>query len=108
DRDLAPVVVTRRASPTAGHLRAAPSALPHAVVHDPRLLGVRRDPADPREDGLPRQPLLVRGDAVVHDRPRGGGGAAGPGPRPGAPVPNAVEHPLPRSADPTDRGDWRA
>ena len=44
--------------------------LPHAVVHDRLLLGVRRaaDPAGP--DQRARQPLLVRGDAVVHDRPR--------------------------------------
>ena len=42
---------------------------------------VRRDPADPGQDRLPRQPLLVRRDAVVHDRARGGRRAADQGSR---------------------------
>ena len=42
--------------------------LPHALVHDRLLLRSRR-PADPfGEHQRARQPLLVRGDALVHDR----------------------------------------
>ena len=53
-------------------LRAAAPALPHAVVHDRLLLGARGAAAPPGRDRLPRQPLLVRRDAVVHDRARRG------------------------------------
>ena len=41
DRHLAPVVVAGRAPPAAGGLRAPAPALPHAVVHDRLLLGLR-------------------------------------------------------------------
>ena len=53
------------------HLLAAAPALPHAVVHDRVLLGARgaADPATANTDAA-RQPLLVRRDAVVHDRAR--------------------------------------
>ena len=51
-------------------LRQLHPQLPHAVDRDPHLLGDRDrgDPAGP--GGLPRQPLRVRRDAVVHDRAR--------------------------------------
>jgi APA family basic amino acid/polyamine antiporter len=68
--------------------------VPHAVVHDRLLLGPRR-PADPpgRNDAA-GQPLLLRRDAVVHDRPRLGGRAADQAARPRAPLPDALERPL--------------
>ena len=81
DRDLAAVVVAGRAPSAAGDLFAAASALPDAVVHDHHVLGDCRDRADPGPDQLPRQPLLVRRDAVVHDRARVGDRAPDQGSR---------------------------
>ena len=72
DRHLAAVVVAGRAPPAAGDLLPAAPEVPHAVVHARVLLGARRR-ADPvRQHRSARQPLLVRRDAVVHDRPRRG------------------------------------
>ena len=51
-------------------LRAAPSALPHAVRRDPRLRRVACLTILPGPGRLPRHDLRLRGDAVVHDRAR--------------------------------------
>ena len=107
DRDLAAVVVAGRAPAAAGDLLAAAPAPPDAVVHDRGVLGVRGDPADPGQDRLPRQPLLVRRDAVVHDRARRGDRAADQGSRPRAALPDRGEHPRPGRRDPGERGDRR-
>ena len=64
------VVVTRRASPAAADLRAAASRHRTPWFTIVAVLGVRRHAADPGTDRVPRQPVLVRRDAVVHDRPR--------------------------------------
>ena len=91
DRHLAAVVVAGRAPPAAEPVLAAAPEVPHAVVHDRLLLAARRR-ADPlRQHQRARQPLLVRRDAVVHDRPRRGHRAAHQGPRPRAPLPDALE-----------------
>ena len=89
DRDLAPVLVAVRASPAAAPVLTAASQVPHALVHADVLLraGGRAGPV--REHRSARQPLLVRRDAVVHDRPRGGHRAARQGPRSRAPLPDA-------------------
>ena len=50
-----------------------------------------------------RQPLLVRRDALVHDRARRGHRAAHQGARPRAPLPDALERARPRPRDPADR-----
>ena len=107
DRYLAAFVVARRAPPDPGHLRPAASQAPDTVVHDRGVLGVRRDPADPGQDRLPGQPVLVRGDAVVHDRARRGRRAADQGPRPRTPVPDRGQRSVPRRCDPDQRGDRR-
>ena len=96
DRDLAAVVVAGRAPPAPGGLRVGPPPLPDAVVHDHRLLVPRGLAPHPWEDHVPRQPLLVRRDAVVHHRAHRGDRAPVQGPRPPPPLPGAVEHPLPR------------
>ena len=49
-RDLAAVLVAGRAPPTAARLRPGSLALPHAVVHDRRLLQPRDRAPDPGED----------------------------------------------------------
>src|SRR5205807_6924098 len=54
-----------------------------------------RAAADPGQDDVPRQPLLVRRDAVVHYRAHRGDRAALQGARPEAALPGAVERPLP-------------
>ena len=104
DRHLAPVVVAGRAPPAAEPLLAPAPALPHAVVHD-RVLLDPRGAADPAgRNHAARQPLLVRRDAVVHDRARRGRRAALQRPRPRAPLPDAVERAHPRAPDPADGG----
>ena len=108
DRDLAALVVAGRAPAAADDLLASAPSPPDAVVHDRGVLGVRGDPADPGQDRFPRQPLLVRRDAVVHDRPRRGDRVADQGSRPRAALPDRGEHPLPGRRDPGERGDRRA
>ena len=66
------------------------------------ILAGTADPA--RRNDAARQPLLVRRDAVVHDRARRGGRAALQRPRPRAPLPDAVERAHPRAPDPDDGG----
>ena len=89
DRDLAPVLVAGRAPPAAEPVLAAAPEVPHALVHADVLLRARRR-ADPvRQHRSARQPLLVRRDALVHDRARGGDRAARQGPRPRTPLPDA-------------------
>ena len=57
-------------------LRALHPQVPHALRRDHRLRAGRL-PDDPARPGrLPGHDLRVRGDAVVHDRARGGGRAA--------------------------------
>ena len=51
-------------------LRAAASALPHAVRRDHRLRGDRLPGDRARPGRLPRHDLRLRGDALVHDGPR--------------------------------------
>ena len=53
-----------------GDLLPAPPALPDPLVHDRLLLGDRDRPDHPGQDRLPRQPLQLRRDALVHDRAR--------------------------------------
>ena len=72
DRDLAAVVVAGRAPPAAERLLAL-----HPRYRTPWFtivfFSVARGAADPaRQDQRARQPVLVRRDAVVHDRARGG------------------------------------
>jgi APA family basic amino acid/polyamine antiporter len=69
DRHLAALLVARRAPPAARRLRPPAPQVPHALVHDPLLLGDRGDPRATRQHDLPRQSLQLRGDALVHDRP---------------------------------------
>ncbi len=71
DRHLAPVVVALRAPPAAADLLPAAREVPHAVVHADLLLDARRHADHLRQHRSARQPVLVRRDAVVHDRARG-------------------------------------
>ena len=107
DRHLAPVVVAGRASPAAEPLlAAAPEATARRGSRSCSSPAGRH--ADPvRQHRSARQPLLVRRDAVVHDRPRGGHRAARKGPRPRAPLPDALERADPRRGHPDDRRDRR-
>src|SRR5256714_738157 len=102
DRHLAPVLVAGRASPAAGAVRAAPLDLPHALVHDRVLLCAGRHPADPGADLAAGQPLLLRGDALVHDGARGRHSAARQGARSRASLPDAVERVGARAEHPAD------
>ena len=61
----------------------------------------------PGQDRLPGQPLLLRSDAVVHHRARGGDRAALQGPGPGAALPDPGQHPHPRPAAAGDGGGGR-
>ncbi len=105
DRDLAAVVVAGGAPPAAEAVRLAAPALPHAVVHADLLLGSRVHADHLREHRSARQPVLVRGDAVVHDGPRGDHRAAREGPRSRASLRRPVGRPHPRRRDPADGGD---
>ncbi len=91
DRDLAAVLVAGRAPSAPGDLRPAAPPPPDAVVHDPGVLRDRGDPAHPRADGLSGQSVLVRGNAVVHHRARGGDRDALQGARARAALPDALE-----------------
>ena len=83
-----------RAPPAARSIRPAAPPLPHAVVHDPLLRSDRGGPDPARQYHLPRQPLQLRRDALLHHRPslnhRVEDEAAGPLP----PLPGALERPL--------------
>ena len=107
DRDLAPVVVAIRAPPAAADVLAAALEVPHAVVHADLLLDARQHADHLRQHRSARQPLLVRRDALVHDRARGDREAARQRPRPRAPLPNAVGGAHQRRGDPDGRGDRR-
>ena len=87
DRHLATVVVAGRAPPAAAAVLPAAPEVPHTLVHARVLLAVRLC-ADPvRQHRSARQPLLVRRDAVVHDRACRGHRAAREGSGPGAALP---------------------
>ena len=81
-------------------LRQPPPALPHALHRDRRLQHgrVHRHPAGPGR--LPRGDLRLRRDALVHDRARVRGHAAGQTPGRQAAVEGAGQHqdPRPRAA----------
>ena len=62
----------------------------------------------PGRDRLPRQPLLVRGDALVHHGPRRGGGTAVQAARSATPIQGALERARARKRGPADRGARRA
>ena len=70
DRRLAPHLLDGPAPPAAGGPAAGASALPHPVRRDPRLLRDRRADDAPGQDRLPGDDVLVRRDALVHDRAR--------------------------------------
>ncbi len=79
-----------------GHLLPPSPQVPHPVVHDRVLLDPRRPPDPPGGNDPAGQPLLLRRDALVHDRARLGGGPAAEGSRSRAALPDALERPLPR------------
>ena len=77
DRRLADHVRDGRIPAAPGRLPAVASALQDALAVADRVRGDRLDPrAAAREDELPRHDVLVRRDALVHGRARGGDPAA--------------------------------
>ena len=92
-RRLAPDLLDGPAPPVPEHPAHGASEVPDAVGRDPDL-HARGDRADdprlavgPEGHRVPRQPVRVRRDALVHDRARGGDRAAPEtsGPRPAVP-----------------------
>ncbi len=92
DRRFADHVLDVELPPAPGGVPPAALALPHAVARDRRL---RRDRADhrdaPGEHDVHRDALLVRRDAVVHDRACGAREAALEGTARRARVPRSTE-----------------
>ena len=108
DRDLAAVVVAVRAPPAAAALLAAALPLPHAVVHAHLLLAAREHADHLRQHRSARQPLLVRRDALVHDRARGDREAARRAtPTASAPTGSPWGVRIRGARDPDDRRDRR-
>ena len=83
-------------------LRQVHPQVPHPLHRDPRLRRDRDPHPDPRADRLPGDDVLVRRDALLHDRPRRGDPAApppgrtrsGPGSRRSTSAPSAPSVPL--------------
>ena len=78
DRRLPAHLLDGPAPPAARAPAPGPPPLPHSLHRDPRLLGGRDDHPAPGPDRLPGDDVLVRRDALLHDRPRLGDPAATP------------------------------
>ena len=97
DRRLPPHLLDGPAPPAARGPAPGPPPLPHPLHRDPRLRRGGDDHADPGPDRLPGDAVLVRRDALLHDRPRLGDPAAaakigrtsGPGSRRSTSAPSA-------------------
>ncbi len=76
DRRLPPHLLDGPAPPAARGTAPGPPPLPHPLHRDPRLRRGGDDHPDPGPDRLPGDDVLVRRDALLHDRPRLGDPAA--------------------------------
>ena len=117
DRRLPPHLLDGPAPPAARGPAPGPPEVPHPLHRDPDLRRDRdRHPAA-GPDRLPGDDVLVRGDALVHDRPRRGDPAAaqanptssGPGSRRSTSAPSASRcrsAPCSAASAPSPPGSW--
>ncbi len=107
DRRLPPDLLDGPAPPAAGEAAPGPSPLPHPLHRDHHLRRDRDAHPAAGQDRLPGDDVLVRRDALVHDRPPRGDPAAAAKVLRGAALEAATQFPRLRRRAAADRGARR-